>query len=384
MSRIHMSILMFAAFAGFSHGVRAYDELERAIARQAVAKQKLTAEVSDAISRSRKLEKTELADARALLERTLQRVKDSQDILLDSERAPLVRQLQTRLGELNEAVRQRRIEQEAKNAGITERPKRPTESSSGVNGGAKNFIDGVKGAQGSTQSTVRDREKAITKIANRSLDMAMVSDEPIQFPKYWAKLTEERKKMFGPKLTETEVKVLKTLNSTISVEYKADEFQAVLNHLQEKTGLSLIMDEASMQDLNLDYKDPVTVSFKKVTVRTALKKILGDKGLTYIIKEGALQVMTPKKASEYTVIRSYPIDGLVAPNQMAMMFGPFVARQAMLNNAQQIVNLIQSTVEPSYWQPNGPGVIVFDEITKSLMIRASAEMHYSIPSMIGR
>ena len=57
---------------------------------------------------------------------------------------------------------------------------------------------------------------------------------------------------------------------------------------------------------------------------------------------------------------------------------PFVARAQMLANVQSLINTIQSTVEPSYWQPNGPGSIAFFEPTMSITIRASAEMHYQL------
>jgi hypothetical protein len=85
-------------------------------------------------------------------------------------------------------------------------------------------------------------------------------------------------------------------------------------------------------------------------------------------------------------VRAYPIDDLIQPNQMAMMFGPFVAQAQMMQNAQQLINLIMMTVEPSYWQPNGPGSIAFYPPAKSLIIRASAEMHYQLgsPGLFGR
>ena len=191
--------------------------------------------------------------------------------------------------------------------------------------------------------------------------------------------------MFGPQLTEKEAKILKTLNSTITIDYKAEyKFKTVLEELQDKTSLILIMDQASVQDLNLDYDDPVKLKLGKVTVRTALKKILGDRGLTYIIKEGALQVMTPKRAAEHTVIRSYPVEGLVAPSQVALQFGPIVARAQMLANVQSLINTIQGSIDPNYWQPNGPGSISFFEPTMSITIRASAEMHYQMRGGFGR
>ena len=49
-------------------------------------------------------------------------------------------------------------------------------------------------------------------------------------------------------------------------------------------------------------------------------------------------------------------------------------------------HLIMATIEPSYWQPNGPGSIAYFPLTKSLVIRASAELHYQLaqPGMFGR
>ena len=332
------------------------------------------------------MEKTEPIDARFLVERTLRQIRTSED-LLESERAPLVRQLQARLAEVDNLTLRRRVDQDVKSEPYVDKPRKSIagDPSDGVSGFAKKYTDSAKGTQAKTQSTIREREQNIAKINLGIEKSSMPSDDPIQLPKYWKELTESRKKMMGAPLSEKEVKVLKTLNSTVTIDYKSEKFKDVLNHLQERTGLTLIMDEGSVQELNLDYDDQVTQKLGKVTVRTALKKILGDKGLTYIIKEGALQVMTPKKASEYTVIRTYPIDALISPVQMQNQFmNPFLARVQMLNNAQGLINLIQGSVEPSYWQPNGPGSIVFEEVTRSLVIRASAEMHYQLPSMIGR
>ena len=152
--------------------------------------------------------------------------------------------------------------------------------------------------------------------------------------------------------------------------------------IQDKTGLSIIIDPASLQDANIDYEaDTVEFKVEKVSVRTILKKVLGDKGLTYIIKEGAIQVMTPKRASEHTVTRSYDIADLVAPStQMQGRFGPLMGQMQRQQNAQMLANMIASTIEPSYWQPNGPGVIQYYAPTQSLIIRASAEMHYQMAS----
>jgi hypothetical protein len=56
-----------------------------------------------------------------------------------------------------------------------------------------------------------------------------------------------------------------------------------------------------------------------------------------------------------------------------------------MKNAQDLMNLITQAIEPNYWQPNGPGTITYFDATKSIIIRASAEMHYQLesPSIFG-
>jgi len=257
--------------------------------------------------------------------------------------------------------------------------------SGGVSGAAKNFTDQARNAGKTNSDLVRDREKGIIAIGKSIEASSIPTDREIAFAKNWKELSDRRKEMVSAKLTEGEAKLLKALNSTMTPNYDRDEFKSVLNHLMDKSGITIIVDETSLDDAKVDYKDPVTFKLPaKVTVRTVLKKVLGDRGLTYIIKEGNVQVMTPKKAAEYTVVRTYQIDDLVAPistnPQMMMMFGPQVQQFQMLQNAQMIINMIQSTIEPAYWQPNGPGSITYFPATKSLIVRASSEIHYQMSS----
>jgi len=374
MSRIILpafTVLTFG-FALFAHGD---DALDRIRAKQAAAVQKLQADVKSGIERSHKVE---ARDAQFLMQNLLREVKDSRD-LQESERAALVQQIQARLTQLNNAAREKQVRDDLKPLTVPPNKYKPVDPPSGGGGGgvsgvAKGFIDPAKKAADTTADAIREREKSIARINTSIEKSAIPTDKEITFPSWWA-----MKPKYGQQLTKQEQQVLKALNSTMTVDYSGEKFKAALEHLQDKSGLVLIFDEASVRDVMLDYDD-VVKDFKipKASVRTVLKKMLGDKGLTYIIKEGHIQVMTPKRASEHTVVRSYPVDDLIQPNQMAQMFGPFVAQAQMMQNAQQLINLIQMTVEPTYWQPSGPGQITFYPPTRSLIIRASAEMHYQM------
>ncbi|MBM3992596.1 MAG: hypothetical protein FJ303_00340 [Planctomycetes bacterium] len=379
MSRSILTIVAVFAVFGVASLASAQGVRDAAL-RQEIAIQKLMGRVDDAIKASYKQAPT---TAKAALLDLLDDVANSMD-LLPTQRAQLRQRLQARLNGVNDTIRSKSSQEPRPGTRDFDRPKidrPPTGPSIGASGVAKTWIEPMSRDQKIHADLIRQREAGIQGLNMGIEKSGVLTDREITFPSYWRELTKAREKTVGPQLTDKEVKLLKTLNSVMSVEYDNDKFKAVLNHIQEKTGLAIIVDEGSMRDAMVDYDDPVTFKIGKVSVRTILKKILGDKSLTYIIKEGTIQVMTPKKASEYTVVRTYQVDDLIAPSpQMQMMFGPFVAQAQMQQNAQMLINLIQSTVSPDYWQPNGPGSIVFFPPTKSLIIRASAEMHYQMSS----
>jgi hypothetical protein len=378
MSRILYSISAFAALL-LSLSLANAGDLKTVRDAQSLAAQKLKQDVDNAIDGSRKQSPI---DAKFKLREMINRVKESTD-LLATERQALVNRLQSRLSAVEESIRSKAAIQEQTPPRDFPKPNRPPVNDQGPGKGvsaiAKNTIDPRRDTLRSYNEFEGQRNKGIQGLNEGIEKSGIVPDKDMTFDKGYKERVERRQ----TKLSDQEVKVLKALNSTMSIDYD-DDFKSVLNHIMERTGLTIIVDEGSMQEANVDYKDKVTLKFPKLTVRTALKKILGDRGLTYIIKEGNLQVMTPKKASEYTVIRTYMINDLTAIDpRMQMMFGPFVAQAQKVRNAQTIINMIQSTIEPSYWQPNGPGTITFEPLTGALIVRASAEMHYQLPSVFG-
>jgi hypothetical protein len=197
----------------------------------------------------------------------------------------------------------------------------------------------------------------------------------VEYPKYWDRIVDRSK----PKLTEKEVTLLKALNSTLSVDFDKTRLSKVFDFIQDKAGLTILIDEPSLKDANVDlYEDLVTFKVKKVTVRTVLRKILADRGLNYVIKDGMLQVMTQQKCRDMMVVRAYPVNDLVAIDNQ-LFWGPVFSRALMLQNAQRLIDMIAASIEPSHWNINGgPGSITFHEPTMALVIRASAEMHYML------
>lgn len=378
--RLSLLVLTLALLGGGAALVRADDFLEQQRRRNEIAAQKLEQEIALALAEARKLEKSDPIQAERVLRRCRQQVEDDR-VLSDQRRAELLRQLNLRLRDVQALVRQ---QQDAEARTTVTSGKKTTEP---VNNEGKataqkvdDFIKGGKTYLDQMARLKSDRERGVVGIL-RDIDKSAVPvDGYVEFPKYWKELNLARKKFSGPQLTEREAKLLKALNSVMSVDFDKTAFRDVLDYIREKAEINILVDENSLKEAQVEYDDPVNLKVKKVTVRTILKKVLGDRNLTYIIREGMVEVMTPQKAREQMTVRVYPLGDLIPPIDPRL--GPFFGRAQMLQHVAAIIQLIQNTIEPGSWQANGgPGTITFNEASMSLVIRNSAEMHYMLPQL---
>jgi hypothetical protein len=209
-----------------------------------------------------------------------------------------------------------------------------------------------------------ERERR-TNDALREVDRtALPPKSDFTLPKDWKARTQNRKGSNDVPLTAKERVILRTLDSTISVGFRDSRFEDVIDYLQTVTGLRIIVDKTALEEAGGTYDTPVTLKVNGVTVRSLLRKILGDLGLAYVIKDEAIQVVTAQQARENLVVRVHYIGDL--------LFGDELARRI---EATQLIDLITQTIDPQSWQVHGgPGKIFYDDLRRSLVIKQSAEL----------
>jgi hypothetical protein len=181
----------------------------------------------------------------------------------------------------------------------------------------------------------------------------------IEFPKDWKERTKRRSAETVP-TTAKERAILRALVAPITVQFRDTRFQDVIEYLQDRTGQTILLDKAALDDAGVSYDTPVTLKLRGVTLRSVLLKVLRDLGLTYVVKEQAIQVVSPRQAADMMSVRVYYI-GDLATNVW---------------QAAYLIDLIQSTIAPESWKVNGgPGTIFYDPIRQALIIKQSAEFH---------
>jgi hypothetical protein len=225
---------------------------------------------------------------------------------------------------------------------------------------AANRISSTVNQLESNRQFQTQRDRSLSGVLGGVEKSSIIPSEDFQYPKDWASRTTQR----GNKsqLTAKEKAILRSLDTDISVDFKNTPLNQVVDFLHDRLGQPIVVDDAALKAAEISYDAPITFSVKRISVRTLLRKILADVGLAYAIRDEAIEITTPQRAREANVARVYYIGDLL----------PFYGR---LFAAAQLIELIQSTVEPQSWRANGgSGSIIYNPITKSIVVKQGVEV----------
>lgn len=375
-----------AVLFGQGNTGRDTDAADQARRLNEVAAQKVESEVRAGLREAERLMPTDPATAGELLKKLLAQVEDD-TALSEKRRETLKRLLKDRLrvaaATAPDAAR-RTSEQAQKQARAASRTQ--TEQALTSQDAITQLREGIRKWQkeaGNTpaqnaadrSNTTADRvaenrqlqseRERRTQDALREVDRtALAPRNDFELPKDWKARVQNRRGSNDIPLTAKERTILRALDATLSVSFKNSRFEDVIDYLQTVTGLPTVVHKIALDEVGVSYDTPVTLRVKGVTVRTLLRKILGDLGLAYVIRDEAVQVVTVQQAREQQVVRVHYIGDL--------LFGGELARHIQ---AAQLINVITSTVEPQSWQVNGgTGKIFYDDLRRSLVIKQSAEL----------
>jgi len=351
---------------------RADDLLKDAEARRAVAAQQAERDIRDAREEAYKLARSQPSKALAQI-RNLLLLVDNPDFT-DAQRAALTAVLKKDLVDLQ------KLSDDARNPEVTGgfHPATHEPRVDDAKGVVKGAGDRIASSKQFFDEQHELREKKALAFNNQFMDVEKSSIMPsgdINFPRNWRELSMRRLK--NNLLTDTERAILKALAAPISIDVKDQRFGGMIDYFQKQMGQTIVLDKPALDDLSVNGESTtVTLHLEKVSTRTALKKMLADLGLTYVIKEETIFVTTPEKAKDMMTVRTYYI-GDLAP-QYDTRFGLSLGRLEALQTIAQLVNTITNNIDKDSWEANGKdggGTITFDPVTMSLIVKQSAELH---------
>jgi hypothetical protein len=354
------------------------DPLDEVKARQAVEAQRVEREFNEQRAEAYKLANTNLAQAIGMLSTQLIRIENS-SALQPARRDQLATALKADIKKFRE-VADRGARETARDDYLNSTRReiarstadRRREDGKATSSEADRIIGGRGRAVADARSFSRETSDLRIRVG-RSVDESAVPEPGnIKYPKDWYELSKRRTTY---KITAGEKKLMEALGKTISVDIENASFSEAIELIEKLTGQSLIVDKLAVQEAGVTYETTKVNLKLKSSMRSVLKKMLAELGLSYFIKNEEIHITTAARAKEETSVRTYYV-GEVG-SVVDVRYGPLITQQLMYQNVQNIINLI-TQIEPQSWKVNNPeanGVVVFDPVSMSLMIRQSAEFH---------
>jgi hypothetical protein len=202
-------------------------------------------------------------------------------------------------------------------------------------------------------------------------------------PQKWKEITKARTKA---QATEKEKAILKALESPVTVSFEGSTLESAIDYLQTLSGQTIIVDKSTLDQVGINYDTPVNVrKMRRVSLRTVLRKVLGEVGLTYVVEKETIHVLTPAEARKKMTVRTYYLGDLAGA--VDYTFGPAFSGASAAVSVAELIKMIVGTVEPDSWKINNPeaeGTIVYNPASFSLIVKQSAEVHYMLGGLGGR
>ena len=289
-------------------------------------------------------------------------------------------------------------------------------------------------------------EKQIAKIeefkekkADNALDALNGVDESFALPigdyvlpdaKSWADLSSRRAHLGRADArdrTDSELRIEKSLNSTISLHFHAVPLTDIIRHIATTHGINIILDTRAIETEGLLADQSVSIDVDNIKLRSALNLLLDQAGgLVYDVENEVLKITNRLEQETKYVQAVYNVADLVVPLNLTVQKGPF--DQNLLNGrggsnlsgnglfqvdddlgiaigsngsprrgrsgqrgAEEgvdftgLVDLITTTVEPGTWDlDGGAGRLHGEENTLSLVIRQTPAVHEQIVDLLGQ
>lgn len=211
-----------------------------------------------------------------------------------------------------------------------------------------------------------------------------------------------------PLPSEGHSKILAALDQSTAFDFQERPLGEVVNDFKQKHAIEILLDSKALSDAGVGSDTPITEALQKITLRSALKLLLGQLDLTYVVGDGYLLITSKTEAESKLSFKVYPVEDLVTLDSPfrparpergerdespllsevidASRFGGLgfgTGRQAEAGDFPGLIDLITSTVAPTTWdEVGGPGSITANGNSQAIGVSQTDEVHEEIVELL--
>ncbi|MCH8043335.1 MAG: hypothetical protein IID44_06410 [Planctomycetes bacterium] len=173
-----------------------------------------------------------------------------------------------------------------------------------------------------------------------------------------------------------ETKIYQALGEKTKIEFRKTPLQDVVDHLSEFHKIKIQLDKTMLEEVGIGADTPVTKRLNNVSLRAALRLMLRDLELTYVIDDEVLLITTPEEAETRSTTKFYPVADLVDSD-------PETAYSPDSADFDPLIELITAIIAPDSWEDAGGGgaVSAFAK-AGALVVSQTHEVHEQIGQLL--
>ncbi len=200
--------------------------------------------------------------------------------------------------------------------------------------------------------------------------------------------------------SDCERRIEQKLRTPITLNFKDVPLRQIIEDLRQVAQVNVVADTAAIEESGMSLEQPLSLVVEDMTLKSALNILLKQARLTYIIKDGALQITTEAVARGKLKMVTYPVGDLVTPiGSGESELHPFIRRCAELQGfihrdvrwpkatgsgcEEILIRLIRETIEPASWTDvGGSGTIQYFSLGLSLVVNQTQDVQEQIQNLL--
>ena len=166
--------------------------------------------------------------------------------------------------------------------------------------------------------------------------------------------------------------IQKSLDQKVSLEFVETSLADITEELIKRHTINVQFDKKALEDAGVQSDQQITVKFKDITLRSALRHLLSPLELTYVVENDVLLITTPEREQATVSARVYSAPEIIANKGIHKNVTP---------PGDQLIKLIENVLSPTSWSTFG-GVGTASYVGNTLVIGQTEKVHQDIDPLL--
>lgn len=121
-------------------------------------------------------------------------------------------------------------------------------------------------------------------------------------------------------MSDDERKIAAALDNETIMEFIETPLSDVVSYLRDFHQVTIRLDASALREAKVDEQSPVSSNLRGISLRSALRHVLSNLNLTYVVRDDCLLVTTPEATAKRPGIRVYNVAHLLAGRMTTEQF----------------------------------------------------------------